>query len=182
MAYTNCALNSGFDLDCRDAVGGVKSVRLASFDDYVAIDATVASGAITAWGSPSTPGSEPFYKYDQLKETSSMTETINGSSQNGTVYYTPEVIIVLSKLDVNKRNEILVLAQQRLVAIVETNDGNYWVVGYENGLELNTGTSATGTAFADLSGYNFTLSGMEKEPMLSITEVLTTSETNATQV
>jgi hypothetical protein len=80
-----------------------------------------------------------------------LTETINGNSQNGTVYFTPEVVVVLSKLDVNKRNEIKVLAQQRLVAIVETNDGSYWVVGYQNGLELNAGTSATGTAFADLS-------------------------------
>jgi hypothetical protein len=70
--------------------------------------------------------------------------------------------------DVNKRNEIKVLAQQRLVAIVEGNDGSYWLVGYENGLELNAGTSATGTAFGDLSGYSLTLSGMEKEPMVSM--------------
>jgi hypothetical protein len=97
-----------------------------------------------------------------------LTETINGNSQNGTVYFTPEVVVVLSKLDVNKRNEIKVLAQQRLVAIVETNDGSYWVVGWQNGLELNAGTSATGTAFADLSGYSLTFSGMEAEQMLSI--------------
>ena len=166
MAYTSCALTTGFDLDCRDAVGGVKSVRLASLEDYTAMVATVASGAITGW----TTAALEFFKYDQLKETSSLTETINGSSQNGTVYYTPEVVIVLSKLDVTKRNEIKVLAQQRLVAIVEGNDGSYWVAGYDNGLELNAGTSATGTAFGDLSGYSVTLSGMEKEPVLSIAQ------------
>ena len=108
MAYTSCALTTGFDLDCRDAVGGVKSVRLASLEDYEAMAATVAAGAITGFGSAALE----FFKYDQLKETSSLTETINGSSQNGTVYYTPEVVIVLSKLDVTKRNEIKVLAQQ----------------------------------------------------------------------
>jgi len=167
MAYTSCALTTGFDLDCRDAVGGVKSVRLASLEDYTAMGATGAStGTITGW----TLAALEFFKYDQLKETSSLTETINGSSQNGTVYYTPEVTLVLSKLDVTKRNEIKVLAQQRLVAIVEGNDGSYWVAGYDNGLELNAGTSATGTAFADLSGYSLTLSGMEKEPMLSIAQ------------
>jgi hypothetical protein len=166
MAYTSCALTTGFDLDCRDAVGGVKSVRLASLEDYTAMAATVAAGAITGW----TTAALEFFKYDQLKETSSLTETINGSSQNGTVYFTPEVTLVLSKLDVTKRNEIKVLAQQRLVAIVEGNDGSYWVAGYDNGLELNAGTSATGTAFADLSGYSLTLSGMEKEPMLSIAQ------------
>ena len=165
MAYTSCALTTGFDLDCRDSIGGVKSVRLASLEDYTAMAATGAStGAITGW----TTAALDFYKYDQLKETSSLTESINGSSQNGTVFFTPEVVIVLSKLDVTKRNEIKVLSQQRLVAIVEGNDGSYWLVGYENGLELNAGTSATGTAFGDLSGYSLTLSGMEKEPMVSM--------------
>ena len=139
--------------------------------------ATVAAGAITGFNTAALE----FFKYDQLKETSSLTETINGSSQNGTVFFTPEVVVVLSKLDVTKRNEIKLLAQQRLVAIVETNEGSYWVVGYENGLELNAGTSATGTAFADLSGYSLTLSGMEKEPMLSITSALVSDVTSATQ-
>jgi hypothetical protein len=166
MAYTDCALTKGFDLDCRDSLGGCKSIRLASLEDYEAMGATIGGGTITGW----TLAALDFFKYDQLKETSSLTETINGSSQNGTVYYTPEVVVVLSKLDVDKRNEIKLLAQQRLVAIVETNEGSYWVVGYENGLELNAGTSATGTAFADLSGYSLTLSGMEKEPMLSIAQ------------
>ena len=107
-----------------------------------------------------------------------MTETINGNSQNGTVYYTPEVVVVLSKLDTDKRNEIKVLAQQRLVAIVESNDGSYWVVGWQNGLELNAGTSATGTAFADLSGYSLTFSGMEAEQMLSIAQAEVDTVTN----
>ena len=178
MAYTSCALVTGFDLDCRDSIGGVKSVRLASLEDYTAMGATGAStGAITGW----TTVALDFFKYDQLKETSSLTESINGSSQNGTVYFTPEVTIVLSKLDVTKRNEIKVLAQQRLVAIVEGNDSSYWVVGYANGLELNAGTSATGTAFGDLSGYSLTLSGMEAEPMLSIAQAEVDLVTSATQ-
>jgi hypothetical protein len=177
MAYSSCALTTGFDLDCRDSIGGVKSVRLASLEDYTAMVATLAAGAITGW----TTAALDFYKYDQLKETSSLTESINGSSQNGTVYFTPEVTLVLSKLDVTKRNEIKVLAQQRLVAIVEGNDSSYWVVGYQNGLELNAGTSATGTAFGDLSGYSLTLSGMEADTMLSIAQAEVDLVTSATQ-
>ena len=99
-----------------------------------------------------------------------MTETINASAQNGTVYYTPEVTIVMSKLDATKRNEIKLLAQNRLVAIVETNDEvpAYFVVGVTTGLEVSAGTSASGTAYADLQGYSITLSGMEAAPMLQV--------------
>jgi hypothetical protein len=161
-----CALTKGFTLDCKDAIGGVKSVRIASLADYLALDPTISSGEITAWGTPATS----FFKYDQLKETSSLTETINSSIQNGSVYYTPEVTIVMSKLDAERRNEIKLLAQNRVVAIVETNDETpaYFVVGVSTGLEVSAGSSATGTAYADLQGYTITLSGMEAAPMLQI--------------
>ena len=161
-----CALTTGFTLDCKDAIGGVKSVRLTTLADYEALDASVANGKISSWGTPSTV----FFKYDQLKETSSLTETINSNVQNGSIYYTPEVTIVLSKLESDKRNEIKLLAQNRLVAIVETNDETpkFFVVGVTTGLEVSAGTSATGTAYADLQGYNITLSGMEAAPMLQL--------------
>lgn len=161
-----CALTTGFTLDCKDAIGGVKSVRLTTLAEYEALAAVVANGKVTSWGSASTV----FFKYDQLKETSSMTETINASAQNGTVYYTPEVTIVMSKLESDKRNEIKLLAQNRLVAIVETNDETpkFFVIGVTTGLEVSAGTSATGTAYADLSGYNLTLSGLEAAPMLQL--------------
>ena len=161
-----CALTTGFDLSCRDSVGGISSVRITTLAEYIALDPTVLNGEIDAWGSASTV----FFKYDQLKETSSMTETINASAQNGSLYYTPEVTIVLSKLDATKRNEIKLLAQNRLVAIVETNDEvpAYFVVGVSTGLELSAGTAATGTAYADLSGFSITLSGMEAAPMLQV--------------
>ena len=161
-----CALTTGFTLDCKDAIGGVRSVRLTTLAEYEALAAVVANGKVSSWGSASTV----FFKYDQLKETSSMVETINASAQNGTVYYTPEVTIVMSKLESDRRNEIKLLAQNRLVAIVETNDETprFFVVGVTTGLEVSAGTSATGTAYADLQGYNITLSGMEAAPMLQL--------------
>jgi hypothetical protein len=162
----SCALTQGFNLDCKDSLGGIKSVRFATIADWNAQTPVYgASGVVTV-----TVAGAVFYKYEQLKETSSLTETINSSVQNGTVYYTPEVLVVLPKLEAVKRNEIKLLAQNRLVAIVETNDEvpAYWVVGCTTGLEVTAGTSASGTAYADLQGYSITFSGMEAAPMFSI--------------
>jgi len=165
----SCALTSGFTLDCKDAIGGIKSVRLATLADWNTIQpAYDATGAdVESFGA----AADKFYKYEQLKETSSLTETINSSVSNGTIYYTPEVSIVLSKLASTKRNEIKLLAQNRLVAIIETNDDaeNYFVAGVTTGLEVSGGTSTTGTAYADLQGYTITLSGMEAMPMRKLT-------------
>lgn len=164
----SCALTQGHVLDCKSAIGGIKSIRLATLSDYEGLAATVSDdGDITAFGSADTV----FYKYEQLKETSSITETINSNVQNGSVYYTPEVTMVISKLATAMRNEVRLLAQNRLVAIVETNDeeANFFVAGVTTGLEVSAGTAASGTAYADLQGYTITISGMEAAPMLKLT-------------
>jgi len=163
----SCPLTTGFTLECRDAIGGLKSVSFASVDDYVALTPVLdAAGGTIA----TITATQTFRKYEQLKETSSATETITASASAGTVYFAPEVVIVLSKLAAAKRNEIALLAQNRLVALVETNDATpaYWLVGTTNGLEVSGGTAASGTAFADLNGYTINLSGMEPVQMISI--------------
>jgi hypothetical protein len=156
-----CALTTGFALDCKDAIGGVKSVRFAKLSAYTALAATVSSGEVTAFGSASTV----FYKYDQLKETSSFSDDIVATINTGGLHYAPKLTVVLPKLRTAVRNEVKMLAQNRLVAIVETMDATptYWVLGGYNGLELSEGSGGTGTAAADLNGYTLTFMGLETE-------------------
>jgi hypothetical protein len=97
-----------------------------------------------------------------------MTETLNASTENGTLFYTPEVTFTINKLQTFVRNELRLLARNRLLVIVLDNNGRYWLLGAANGLEASAGTAGTGTAFGDRSGYEMTLTGMEPEPMLNI--------------
>lgn len=165
-----CALTTGIALDCKTAIGGVKSVRFTSLANYLALSGAVSGGQITAFGSASTV----FFKYDQLKETSSLTDTFVVTRSTGGLHYTPSVTVVLSKMATNKRNEIKLLAQNLVVAIVETHDtdanGNfgYWVVGAANGLDLMEGSGATGTAAADLNGYTLKFDGIEPEQIFKL--------------
>lgn len=170
-----CLLTQGFPLDCRDAVGGVKAVRFASLAQWTALGATVASGEVTAFGSASTV----FYKYEQLKETSFMSDNGTGSMQAGTYFYTPTLTVVLPKLSAAKAREIKLLAQNRLVALVESNDGTIYVLGAGNGIEVVTATGASGTAFGDLNGYTIAFEGREKEPFYTVSLALADSVTNA---
>ena len=167
----SCALTTGFALDCKDAIGGVKSIRFGTVASWSALSATVnSSGEVTAIGSASTV----FYKYAALKETSMLTEPMVATTATGGLHYTPQVTIVLSRLSTAKRNEIRLLAKNRLVAIVELMQeesvgvSEYYVVGVSNGLELTEGVSGSGTAAADLNGYTLTFSGIEPAPMLKL--------------
>jgi hypothetical protein len=90
-------------------------------------------------------------------------ETVTASIQNGTIFYAQELTIVLNKLQANTRNEILLLAKNNLVAIVEDKNGKYWYLGQDGGLDITGGTAGSGTAAGDRSGYELTFSGQEKE-------------------
>ena len=152
----SCSLTSGFALDCKDSVGGVKAIHLINF---AATGFTVSGGEVTA----TTIASGNVYTYDMPKGVGSMTTTTNVSQENGTVFNQTDVVARLRKLATTKRNELKLLAQNRVFCVVEDNNANYWLVGKEYGCDITAMTQETGTAMGDNYGYNFTLSAIEAE-------------------
>jgi hypothetical protein len=121
---------------------------------------TEASGIVSAI---TKAAGKVFYKYELVKNTGALTETITASVENGTVFYAQELSIVLNKLQANTRNEILLLAKNTLMAVVQDANDKYWLLGRYSGLDVTGGTSATGTAQGDRNGYSLTFTGGEKE-------------------
>ena len=152
-----CALTQDYVLDCKDSLGGLKSVLFIEAGNVT--DTTEVAGVITVI---TKAAGKTFFKYDLVKETSSFTETVTASIQNGTIFYAQELSIILNKLQANTRNEILLLAQNSLVAIAEDKNGKYWMLGKLGGLDITGGTAASGVATGDRSGYELTFSGQEK--------------------
>tara|TARA_R110002167_G_scaffold1338_2_gene5953 strand:+ start:1256 stop:1807 length:552 start_codon:yes stop_codon:yes gene_type:complete len=172
-----CELTKGRGLDCRNVMGGIKAVYFTQHED-----ATVAE---TAGAVSDLDLTTNLFKYTLPRGTGSFTETIQPSSENGTVFYEPSVSIRLHKLTVLDRNELKLLAQNRLLVFVQTNvkDDNgkdiIWCLGRTNGLELSAGTSASGAAFGDMNGYELTFSGAEEEPALYVQAYSSTPFDNA---
>jgi hypothetical protein len=151
-----CNLTQGFTLDCKDAVGGIKSIHLI---DFASTGFTVSGGEVTA----TTVASGSVYTYELPKGVGSMTTTTNVSQENGTVFNQTDVIGRLRKLSTSKRNELKLLAQNRVFCIVKDNNDNYWLAGNEYGCDITAMTAESGTAMGDVQGYNFTLSAIETE-------------------
>jgi len=170
-----CALTQGFTLGCKEDIGGIKSVRFAAYANYIAMNASVTTGAIVSFSAATAS----FRKYELTKEESMFSDDPTAGNRNGSLHYVPSLTFILRKLDVAKRNEMQLLAKNRVVAIIETNEATpaYWVAGYANGLDFASGTGSTGTAFADLNGYTMTFNGLEPNPMLSIPSNLLASIT-----
>ncbi len=146
-----CALTQNYTLDCKDSVGGLVAVYFAPYEDLATV--TIAAGVVTTLTMDAT---KRFYKYDLVKESSNFAEAVNTNVQNGTIFYTQTLEIILNKLQVNTRNEIVLLGKNRLAVIATDNNGENWFLGIGNGLDLTGGGSASGTAFGDRSGYTLT--------------------------
>jgi hypothetical protein len=153
-----CALTQGYTLDCKDSLGGIKAMWVINHANVTAV--TEASGIVSAI---TKAAGKVFYKYELVKNTGSLTETITTSVENGTVFYAQELSIVLNKLQANTRNEILLLAQSTLMVVVQDANDKYWLLGRFTGLDVTGGTSATGTAQGDRNGYTLTFTGGEKQ-------------------
>lgn len=162
-----CALTQGYTLDCKDSVGGLTAVYFAPWEDLGTV--TQASGVVTTL---TMDAGKKFYKYELVKESSNFAEAVNTNVQNGTVFYTQTLEVILNKLQVNTRNEILLLAKNRLAVIATDNNGDNWFLGVAYGLDLTGGGSATGTAFGDRSGYTLTFTGNEKELAPKVTAAI----------
>jgi len=90
-----CALTQGFTLDCKEAIGGIKSVRFATLSDYLGLDPSYTTGTVSF-----ASASQVFYKYELDKEESSFNDNPTAGSNRGTLYYMPDITFILSKLDV----------------------------------------------------------------------------------
>ena len=181
MACT--VITKGRGLDCNRISGGVKNIYFGVYDKFVSPITTTgivqASGEITDIEMVAGAGSG-LYRYTTPLGVASLSETITGSRDNGTIFYTPTVNVILNRLTKEDQNEIKLLGQTKLVVFAELNatlaNGHNVIVGLgvTNGMELNAGTMDSGAAFGDRNGYTLTFDGLEPAPFAMVADYTTT--------
>ena len=143
---------AGIARDCAANMGGIKRVLLANRADVASI--TIGTGKVTAITMES---GKKFYEYNFKPGTSSMTSNWQVNRENGVKYVQTDLQMVFNRMETNKQVEVVAMAQADLYAIVEDNNGLYWLLGLDNPLELSAGDGTTGTARTDRNGYSVTL-------------------------
>ena len=177
MACT--ALTKGRGLDCNRISGGVKYIYFGVYDQFTAPIETVgiveSSGEIT----DIEMASNVLYRYSMPMGVASVTDTIVGSRENGTIYYTPTAQVLFNRLTKEDQNQIKLLGATKVVIFAQLNqqlaNGHDVIVclGRVNGMELNAGTMDTGAAWGDKNGYTLTFDGMEAEPFAMVADYTT---------
>ena len=154
-----CDITAGRLEPCKDSVGGITAIYIGgAYTTDLLTSATIgADGEVTAFASALT-----FYKYD-LKGANFFDQTNENSRENGTSFWTQTGTVVLKKQDKATTAQLKLLSYGRPQIIIEDYNGNHYLAGIENGVEVAVNT-ATGAGMGDLNGYNLTLTGTEKSP------------------
>jgi len=175
MACT--ALTRGRGLDCNRISGGVKKIFFSVFDEDVSY---TYDGSNPLEIDAIDWNATTIYEYVMPLGVASVTDTITGSRENGTIFYTPTVNIMLNKLTKEDQNEIKLLGKSKVRIFAQLNqqlaNGHdvFIALGMANGMELNAGTMDSGAAFGDRNGYTLTFDGLEALPFAFLEDYTTT--------
>tara|TARA_R110000787_G_scaffold110759_1_gene219432 strand:+ start:555 stop:1091 length:537 start_codon:yes stop_codon:yes gene_type:complete len=153
-----CDLTSGRLLDCKDSVGGIRSIMIYAGAYYA--PNYDAAGVFILNSNPITA-----YRYDLPRSTGSISEAIVTNSENGSTFYEDTLTIKLHRLDNTMRDEIKLIAQSRMRIFILDNNNNQWIMGEVNGAELTTGTATTGQSLEDNYGYELNFTSQEPNPL-----------------
>jgi hypothetical protein len=148
-------ITKGKKVGCIGAQGGVKNIYFALFGDY-GISAT--NQIVASIGSLATT-----YKYELVGNVHGLTETPTASWDNGTLFFTQVLSATLPNLDAELQNELFLIMRNRTLVFVEDYNGNFKLMGINNGVKATGGSGVTGQAGADLNGYTIELTAEEKE-------------------
>jgi hypothetical protein len=155
----SCLLTAGRNEVCKESVGGLAGVY---FVNYTGSLANVTDGDSDALISTLPSGLTAYY-YD-LKGTSAYTETVNTSRENGTTFFSQELVLNLKKLTNEMTTQLKLMAYGRPQIFVHTMNGETLLVGQREGADVTGGTIQTGAAMGDLFGYSVTFTGQEQFP------------------
>jgi hypothetical protein len=151
----SCNLTQGRQEVCKESVGGLSGVYFLNFT--TASFTKNVNGEITA-----LPTASVYYY--ELKGTSAYTETVNSSRENGTTFFSQELVLNLKKLTNEMTTQLKLMAYGRPQIFVETMQGDTLLIGEREGADLTAGTIQAGAALGDLYGYSITMTGQEQFP------------------
>lgn len=152
-----CVLTTGYNLDCRLNYGGMKEVYVIEFDN---VSSFVQTAGVV--GTITKVATKTFKKYNLIAHTGEGEEALTASREMGTLSIKQTIKFPINKMTTAVRNELFLLAQNRLMFVFVDENSTNWLYGSDYGLMLTTSSAKTGKVLADRNGYELTFEGDEK--------------------
>lgn len=151
-----CALTQGHTPKACKTVAGVKAILLAELANVNLSAMAKTAGVVTTL---TCATGKQFFTYNQKGEVANWKQAGASDPKMGTKAQTQTVTLDVLGLDQATQTELELLLGNTLVAIVKLNDGSYWLVGEDYGIDVVTDEFDSGTAMGDFIGDKITLTG-----------------------
>ena len=176
-----CDITKGrLDTPCKTGVGGVKAFYFANFEPLIYKQFEKTAGLVTSLlTSPATP--IDLYKYELRSSGHNLEDANENSEETGTSFVTSTFTAILKQIGATTRDELQLASFGRPQVIVEDYNGNFLLVGIENGCTVSV-NQVTGSAMGELSGYNLTITAQERELSYLVDPTIIGDDTQTTIV
>jgi len=170
----SCEISHGRVEECKDSVSGLKAIYIINFDDLnedsAVFDTANAdeSDELESWIPVDTATPLNIYKYELKSTANALNTTINASRDNGTTFFTQELVVNLKRQDVVTHKQVKLLSYGRPRIIARSMTDQFFLLGFAQGCYVSAGTIGTGAALGDFNGYQLTFTAEEELPPLFI--------------
>ena len=107
---------------------------------------------------------------EQDIEYAGLTQPIQVNRENGTVHVETVLTVKFIELDFALRNLVVALSRAPIYAVVESNSGQYYILGVESAGRISEGSADLGTAFGDMNGATLTFTFKSKNGIFLLDE------------
>jgi hypothetical protein len=152
----SCILTSGYALPCRTGQGGTKKKYIGTYSGSTTW--TVDSGGVITGAT----GYNKFFEFVAMPETILLTEPAEHSRENFTTVVTQTLTSKLYSTTQTDRDLANLLAQSAVFVITEDNNGNFFLVGKENGMWMTASEASAGQTMNDPNHISFTFESRGK--------------------
>lgn len=169
----SCEISHGRVEECKDSVSGLKAIYIINFDDLnedsAVFDTTLdQEDQLDTWTPVDTATPLNIYKYELKSTANALNTTINASRDNGTTFFTQELVVNLKRQDVVTHKQVKLLSYGRPRIIARSMTDQFFLLGFAQGCDVSAGTIGTGAALGDFNGYQLTFTAEEELPPLFI--------------
>lgn len=165
----SCLIDKGRGYFCQGQVGGIKQIFLANWYEPNKITGVTADASTGVVSALTTAGSLDFFQFDLDRQTSSFNQTIT-TGGGGAVNYEQALDIHLSHDSEESWARMQNVVEGIFQCIVLDNNGVYYLLGVDNGIDVTGGTYAHGgdVAYSDYVGYILQMIGSEPFPAYNL--------------
>jgi hypothetical protein len=168
-----CDITHGRIEECKDSVSGLKAIYIINFDelneDSAVFDTTTdQEDQLDTWVPVDTVSPLNIYKYELKSTANALNTTINASRDNGTTFFTQELVVNLKRQDVVTHKQVKLLSYGRPRIVARSMTDQFFLLGFAQGCDVSAGTIGTGAALGDFNGYQLTFTAEEELPPLFI--------------